>query len=65
MVREISGMSMFCCRCSRPTSSSLIFFCTDGTSLSPSLRVMVGFNRRKELDDYITSQLPGMVVLVE
>lgn len=37
--REISGMSMFCCRCSNPISSSAIFFSTEGAILSPSLQI--------------------------
>ena len=36
-VSVISGMSMFCCRWSRPISSSSSFFSTDGAILSPSL----------------------------
>lgn len=54
MGREISGMSMFCWRWSRPTSSSLIFFWTEGTSLSPVLRGEI--NKRKNI---IARFLPG------
>lgn len=34
--RLISGMSMFCCRCSRPISNSVIFFSMEEAILSPS-----------------------------
>ena len=38
MGRLISGISMFCCRCRSPISSSAIFFSTEGALLSPSLK---------------------------